>query len=78
LDQGRLPAWHPSLAQRVRAWHDEPQGTNDLAESAASAGFPEPFGPGGPPLPPSTRKVSLKDDWERLALESVQSTLVRL
>jgi hypothetical protein len=78
LDQGRLPAWHPSLAQRVRAWHDEPRSTNDLADSAAPAGFPEPFGPEGPPLPPTPRKVSLKDDWERLALESVQPTLVRL
>jgi hypothetical protein len=78
LDRGRLPAWHPSLAQRVSAWHDEPRNTDDLAESAADAGFPEPFGPGGPPLPPSTRKVSLRDDWERLVLESVQPTLVRL
>ncbi|HEX2875376.1 MAG TPA: hypothetical protein VHP33_29195, partial [Polyangiaceae bacterium] len=78
LDQSRLPPWHPSLVERVRALHGALRAADDLGESASLAGVPEPYGPAGPPLPPTTRKVSLKADWERHALESVQPTLVRL
>jgi hypothetical protein len=77
LDQACLPAWHPPLSQRIRGLHGELANEKAPHESNAP-GYPEPFGPNGPPPLPHSPKVGLKADWERLALEGVQPALVRL
>ncbi len=76
LDKQALPAWHPSLASKVAAFHDALKGVRNNAPPLAGYSFP--FGPGGPKPPPGVRHPDLKNDWDKLYEESIQPRLVRL
>ncbi len=79
LDSAALPAWHPSLASKVRQVHEAyAAGTAPAAPSRNMRGYAYPFIGAGPKPPPGVSHPDLKANWDRLYEESLQPKLVRL
>ncbi len=78
LDSSRLPDWHPSLKSKVDAVHAAQAAGTPGPDPEALRGYDYPFGPGGPAAPPGARRLDLKNDWDTLYSESMQTKLVRL
>jgi hypothetical protein len=79
LDSDALPAWHPSLASKVRQVHAaRSAGAPATASARDMRGYAYPFKSGGPKPPPGVTHPDLKENWDRLYEDSIQPKLVRL
>ena len=77
LDKLALPAWHQSLSSQLDALHRSPP-SHGSTSAPPLKGYSHPFGPGGPKPPPGVQHPDLKNDWDKLYEDSIQSKLVRL
>jgi hypothetical protein len=71
LDNAALPAWHPSLSQKLAAWS---RGAPAPA-AAGLEGLTPPFPPEGPPT--SGPSGGLKTNWEANTVGTIGPKLVR-
>jgi hypothetical protein len=78
-DNADLPKHHQTLGSKMAALHGETAAAvGDDQTSGQLIAFPEPFPKGGAPTPNQDANLRLKEDWEKMYVESMSQRVVRL